>query len=176
MQTLNERKTSRNFIPGKDLSLQQLSDLLWATYGINRENGKRTAPSAMNWQETEIYVCTKDACYLYEAVSHSLASVVSGDFRKNMGEQKFVGDASVVLVFVANEDKMSAMSTKEEKEFYSTIDVGYISQNVYLFAASENLGIVALGWIKREEIASVLKLKKEQKVILTQCVGYVNEK
>jgi hypothetical protein len=173
MQALNERKTQRDFDSEKELSDQQLSDLLWAASGINRpESGKRTAPTAMDDQEIEIYVNLKGGSYLYDYKNHTLTFITGGDNRKDMGRQGFVGDAAVVLVFVVDYSKMSVALGKDLKDFYSATDVGYISQNVYLFAASERLASVVLGWIDRDKIIKTLNLTKDMKPLLSQCVGW----
>jgi len=102
---------------------------------------------------------------------HKLLQVNVGDFRKEMGKQKFVGDAPVIMVFVANYASMKGASEKD-KEFYSATDVGNVSQNVYLFCASEGLNTVVLGMVDKENVAKLLKLPAEQKVLLTQPVGF----
>ncbi|HOY32681.1 MAG TPA: SagB/ThcOx family dehydrogenase [Bacteroidales bacterium] len=171
MEALKDRQTRRNFSEQK-LTQQQLSDLLWAAFGINRpESGKRTAPSAVNWQETEVYVSLESGIYLYDAKKNVLQAVFAGDHRKDMGKQDFAGDAAVVLIYVADYSRMGERS-KEDKEFYSAVDAGYISQNVYLYCSSQNLATVVMGYIDREKIKEYLKLKDDKKVILTQCVGY----
>ena len=175
MEALKDRQTNRDFSKQK-LSEQQLSDLLWAAFGINRpESGKRTAPSAVNWQETDIYVSLESGVYLYDAKKNELTVVLSGDHRKDMGRQGFTGDAAVMLVFVADYSKMGALTPKENKDFYSAVDVGYISQNVYLFCSSEDMSTVVLGMVDRDKIKSLLKLNDDQKVILSQCVGFPNK-
>lgn len=172
MEALKNRQTKREFSKEK-LSEQKLSDLLWAAFGINRpESGKRTAPSAVNWQETDIYVSLESGVYLYNAQKNILTGILEGDYRKDMGKQSFAGDAAAVLVFVADYSKMGVLASKEDKDFYAAVDVGYISQNVYLFCSSENLATVVLGMVDRDKIKKTLKLQDNQKVILTQCVGF----
>jgi D-serine deaminase-like pyridoxal phosphate-dependent protein len=150
-----------------------LSNLLWAACGINRpESGKRTAPTAMNDQEIDIYVCLKSGTYVYDAKNNVLKAICEGDKRSDMGKQNFLGDASVVLAYVVDYSKMSLVLSKADKEFYSATDVGYISQNVYLYSASENLATVVLGWIDRDKISKTLLLNKNQKALLSQCVGF----
>jgi hypothetical protein len=174
METLKSRKTDRDF-SDKNLNDQLLADLLWAAYGINRpESGKRTAPSAVDWQETVLYVCLQNGVFTYNAKDNTLDPVLIGDYRSKMGIQTFAGEAAVVLVYVADYAKMGDAS-REDKDFYSAVDVGYISQNVYLFSASEGLSTVALGYIDREKMSGILKLNKDQKIILSQCVGYPKE-
>jgi len=172
METLKDRHTTRSFSQEK-LSDQQLSNLLWAAFGINRpESGKRTAPSAMNNQETDIYICLSSGVFLYDAKKHSLILVVEEEYRKNMGRQDFVASAPVILLFVADYSKMGEKVSAEKKDFYSAVDVGYISQNVYLYCASENLGTVVLGSVDGNKVKEILKLKDNQKVLLSQCVGF----
>lgn len=171
MEALKDRKTGRSF-SDKPLEQQMISNLLWAAFGINRpESGKRTAPSAVNYQETDLYVCLVTGVYLYDAEKNVLKMLIPKDLRAKMGKQSFVGDAPVVIVFVANYDRMGKSSEKD-KENYAGIDVGYISQNIYLFCASEDLSTVVLGWIDKIEMASELKLSASQHVVLSQPVGY----
>lgn len=172
METLKDRQTTRSFTEEK-LSDQQLSNLLWAAFGINRpESGKRTAPSAMNNQETDIYVCLTSGVFLYDAKKNCLNLIATEDYRKNMGRQDFVASAPVILLYVADYSKMGDKLPTEKKDFYSAVDVGYISQNVYMYCASENLGTVVLGSVDGEKIKDLLKLKDNQKVLLSQCVGF----
>src|SRR5512136_3036653 len=105
MEALAKRSTARAFAT-KDLSPQQLSSLLWACFGINRPDGKRTAPSANNRQETDIYVLLKSGAYVYDAKSNELNQVVAEDIRSLSGKEEFVKDAPVTLVFVAGVSKM----------------------------------------------------------------------
>lgn len=171
MDALLLRQTQRDFIESS-LEPQQMSNLLWAAYGINRsESGKRTAPSAMNRQEFDLYVVQKSGAFLFSPENNFLIPVAKGDLRKYMGKQDFVAMAACVLVYVADFDRMGRMSD-EDKVFYSAVDCGYISQNVYLFCASEELKTVVLGYIDREQIAKYLLLKESQHIILTQPVGY----
>jgi SagB-type dehydrogenase family enzyme len=171
MEALKERQSGRKFSDQK-LELQMLSNLLWAADGINRpEEGKRTAPSAMNWQEMDLYVCLSEGIYRYNAKDNTLDTIASGDFRKKMGKLGYVEDAPLVLVYVADRSHMS-IADKENRDFYSAIDAGFISQNVYLFCASEGLSTVVMGYVNREEMPKYLKLAKDQKVIVAQCVGF----
>jgi SagB-type dehydrogenase family enzyme len=170
MEALKERKTSREF-SGEKLPLQVLSNMLWAANGINRPDGKRTAPTAMNKQEIDVYVAMADGLYLYDAKENKLIGVLAGDIREATGKQPFVKDAPVNLIFVADFAKMGNMS-EDQKVFYSATDTGYISQNVYLFCASEGLATVVRGMVDKPALAATMKLKSDQKVILAQTVGY----
>jgi nitroreductase len=171
MQVLKDRKSSREF-SGKELPLQVLSNMLWAAYGVNRtDSGKRTAPSAVNWQEIDIYVATAHGLYLYDAKANVLQPVLSEDIRPLTGHQSFVQEVPVNLIYVADQAKMGER-TAEEKVFYSAADTGFIGQNVYLYCASEGLATVVRGLIDRPALEKTMKLRPEQKVILAQSVGY----
>jgi SagB-type dehydrogenase family enzyme len=171
MQVLKDRSSSRSFSTEK-LPLQVLSNLLWAAFGINRpDSGKRTAPSAVNWQEIDIYVATFDGLYLYDARAHLLQPILSEDIRAMTGRQPFVKEAPVNFIYVADFSRMGTAS-KEDKEFYSAADTGFISENVYLFCASEGLATVVRGSVDREALAKAMKLRPDQKIILAQTIGY----
>ena len=171
MQVLKDRKSTRSFST-EALPRQVLSNLLWAAFGINRpDSGKRTAPSAVNWQEIDIYVATADGLYLYDAHSHSLKQVLTKDIRAMTGRQPFVQEAPVNLIYVADFSRMGS-ATAEDKAFYSAADTGFIGQNVYLYCASEGLATVMRGSIDRPALAKAINLRPDQKIILAQTVGY----
>jgi len=171
MQALNERRTSREF-SGEELPLQVLSDLLWAADGINRpDSGKRTAPSAVNWQNIDIYAAMAQGLYLYDPKEHALKPVLAEDIRSITGKQDFVKDVPLNLIFVADFSKITRGSD-EDKNFYSAAHTGFISQNVYLYCASEGLATVVRGLVDREAMAKAMKLRPDQKVMLAQSVGY----
>jgi len=171
MQVLKDRSSSRSF-SNENLPAQVLSNLLWAAFGVNRPDaGKHTAPSARNWQEVDIYVAMAEGLYLYDAKNHVLKPVLSGDIRSITGRQDFVKDAPVNLIYVADFSK-TGDATKDDKEIYSAADTGFISQNVYLFCASEGLATVVRGSIDREALGKAMKLRADQKIILAQTVGY----
>ncbi|NTW66104.1 MAG: SagB/ThcOx family dehydrogenase [Nitrospirae bacterium] len=171
MQVLKDRSTSRSFSSEK-LSPQMLSNLLWAAFGVNRpDSGTRTAPSAKNWQEIDIYVALAEGLYVYEAKTHVLQPVLAGDIRAMTGRQSFAADAPMNLVYVADLGRMGKAS-KEEQDLYSAADTGFISENVYLFCASEGLATVVRGSVDRETLAKAMRLRPDQKIILAQPVGY----
>jgi len=169
MQALKERKSSREFTATK-LAPQMLSDLLWAADGVNRADGRRTAPSASNHQEIDIYLATADGLYLYEPKSHRLLPQTSDDLRAATGTQPFVKDAFANLVYVADFAKMTGSA--EDQTLYSAADTGFISQNVYLFCASQGLVTVVRGSVDRPALAKAIHLRPEQRIILAQTVGY----
>ena len=175
MQALALRHSSREF-DTKPLPLQDLSNLLWAADGINRtESGKRTAPSAINWQETDVYVILKEGAFIYDAKSGALNPVTGGDVRSAAGTQDFVKDAPLNLVYVVDEAKMTKASD-EDKKLYGAADVGFIAENVYLYCASEGLAVVVRGSVDRPKLAATLKLRPNQKIVLTQTVGFPKQK
>lgn len=177
MQVLKDRKTIRSFKDEK-ISLQDLSNLLWAAFGVNRpESGKRTAPTAMNWQEIDIYAATQEGLYLYDAKEHMLTPILDRDIRAKTGRfiQPFVGKAPLNLVYVADFSKVSLVGkivSDEEKLIYSAFSSGCISQNVYLYCASQGLATVVRGLIDKKELRKIMELREDQKIILAQTVGY----
>jgi len=172
MQALRERTSQREFAPDP-LAPQVLSNLLWAAWGINRpESGKRTAPSAMNRQETDVYVALPDALYRYEPKGHRLLPVRKGDLRAQTGGQPFVANAPVNLIYVSHVSGGSA----EDRLIWGAAHAGFISENVYLFCASEGLATVVRGMVNREPLAKAMQLGPDDKIILAQTVGYPKKK
>jgi SagB-type dehydrogenase family enzyme len=170
-QALKERKSTRTF-SRKQLPIQTISNLLWSACGINRnDTGRRTAPSAVNWQEIEVYVATAEGLYLYDVKQHGLKQIFKQDIRALTGKQPFVGEAPVNLIYVADFSRMGGANA-EEKNFYSAADTGFISQNVYLYCAAEGLATVVRALIDKEELAKAMKLPAWQKIMLSQSVGY----
>jgi len=171
MEVLAKRSSSRDF-SSKPLPENILSNMLWAAAGINRpESGKRTAPTAMNKQEIDVYVATVNGIYFYDAKSHTLKMIASGDLRGLTGEQDFVRKAAVNLIYVADYSRMSSASD-QMKELYAAADTGFISENVYLYCASTGLATVVRAYVDRPVLAKAMKLRADQKIILAQSVGY----
>jgi SagB-type dehydrogenase family enzyme len=171
MQALKDRHSTREFSAEK-LSPQVLANLLWAAFGINRaDTGKRTAPSAMNWQEIEVYVATAEGLYVYDAKGNKLDPILGRDVRGATGVQAYVKDAPVNLVYVADFAK-TGKSSADDRNFYSAADAGFIAQNVYLFCSSEGLAVVVRGGVDRAALAKMMKLRPDQKILLGQSVGY----
>lgn len=168
MEALSLRQSVRE-MSGQEIPLNTLSNLLWAAQGVNREDGKRTAPSAMNMQEIDVYVYTSRAVYLYIPGEHMLKHLVEGDFRQETVLQPYARKAPLILVYVANYEKMQRLD-QEQKDFYGAADAAFISQNVYLFCAQENLNTVVLGMIDRNAIKE--RIGFNGKAQLGQVVGY----
>lgn len=170
LQALHERCSSREFAPDP-LPLPVLSTLLWAAFGVNRPDGGRTAPSALNAQEVDVFVAMPEGAYRYEAADHALQLVAAQDLRRVTGYQDFVDEAPVDLVYVADHTRMRAVPV-EQRQAYAHAAAGAIAQNVYLYCASAGLNTVIRAWIDRHAIAEALGLSHDQQVLLSQTVGY----
>jgi len=170
MQVLWKRQSSRE-LSSVPLPAEVLSNMLWAAFGTNRPDGKRTAPSARNQQEIDIYVATAKGLYLYDAKANLLKPILAEDIRGVTGRQPFVKEAAVNLIYVADYSRMGTY-TEDEKIFYSAADTGFISQNVYLYCASEGLATVVRANIDRQALSKTMKLRADQKIIMAQSVGY----
>lgn len=170
IEALNKRCTTRN-LSEDELSLELISSLLWSAYGFNRpEESMRVVPSAVNVQEYDIYVFLQQGAYLYNAEKNNLTLVAEGDHRAAISEQKHFAVAPVSIVMVANFDRMSKFKDTSARDFYAAVDCGYISQNIYLFCASADLGTVACGGINRDALTKILKVKNG-KAMLAHPVG-----
>jgi SagB-type dehydrogenase family enzyme len=170
MEALSKRSTTRSFST-KEISQKQLSNVIWAAFGINRPDGKRTAPSTRNFQGTDLYVLLKSGAYKYEPKEHQLIQVTKKDLRAVGSSQAFVKDAPAQIILVSDLTKCGNGSN-EDKINISNIDAGYISQNIYLSCASEGLATGARGSIDRKLITSELQLKETQFIVIAHCVGY----
>lgn len=171
MDALAKRRSTRLF-DDRDLSPQQISDLLWAAFGINRsESGGRTAPSWRGSNETDIYMVTAKEVRIYDPKGHELRKIVEGDLRAKTSTLPFVRHAPVVLIYVADRTRM-AKASEEEQIQNAHVDAAIIGQNVYLFAASAGLGTVILGSVDRKALSQVLGLRSDQVLTYTQPVGH----
>ena len=170
MEALARRHSSREFAPDA-LPLPLLSGLLWAAYGSNRTDGGRTAPSALNAQEIDLFVALPSGAYRYDAAAHELRLVAASDLRRVTGYQDFVDEAPMDLVYVADHARMRLVPAGQ-RESFASVAAGAIAQNVYLFAAGNGLATVIRAWIDRAAIADALGLTHDQQVLLSQTVGY----
>jgi SagB-type dehydrogenase family enzyme len=174
MQALNERQTNREFA-AEDLTMQQLSDLLWAAWGYNRPSEKkRTAPSSRDLQEIDVYAAMKSGLYLYDAATHTLKQIHNRDIRALTGMQEFVGKAPLNLVYVADLAKLGKKEGDEIKDtelLSSYANTGFIAQNVYLCCASSGLACVVRGMVPKDKLAPEMGLRKNQVIILGQTIG-----
>ncbi len=181
MRALKERRSVREYDTGP-LTLRQLSELLWAANGVNRDDGKRTAPAAVNQQMVDIYVVLPGGAYLYDAPGARLAPVASSDLRAMAGTQWFVTTAPVNLVFVADPARFAPRLgpgpaiAVEEKLNLGRIAVGAMAQNVGLYCATEKLGNVVRAMVDREKLGAALKLGPGQVILLAQTIGVLKSK
>lgn len=173
MEALSERQSQREYAD-KPISSRDLSDLLWAAVGINRpESGKRTAPTAMNRQEIDVYVCLPEGAYLYDAKAHALLPVAKGDFRPVLAQQQaFVNAAPLCLVIVADLSLFDG-NDENQKMLFGAMDAGIVSQNISLFCAAVKLATVPRAWMDRDALKKAWNLKDSQYPLLNHPVGYV---
>jgi nitroreductase len=171
MEALAKRQSLRSFAD-RELPDQVLSNLLWAAFGVNRpETGDRTAPSWRGSKETDIYVARADGVWRYDPEENVLRRHLEADLREEVGRQPFAADAPVVLIYVADRSRM-AEAPEDEQHLYAHVDAAFVSQNVYLFAASEGLATVVLGNVDREALGTALQLRDDQILTFTQPIGY----
>jgi SagB-type dehydrogenase family enzyme len=171
LKAIAERKSDREFATDK-LKPNDLSTLLWAANGINRADGKRTAPSANNAQDVDIYVILEEGAYLYDPKEHALMPVAAGDYRAAVaGGQDFVKAAPVSLVLVSDLTRLSK-EPNEGTKLTGAVDVGIVSQNINIVASGLGLYTVPRGSMNKDELKKVLKLKDTQYIGLNNPVGY----
>ncbi len=171
MQALKARSSAREYSDQK-LAPQTLSNLLWAAWGINRPDGHRTAPSASNKQEIDIYVVLPEGAYRWDAKANVLNPVATGDLRGATGTQPFPATAALNLVYVADISKAGRPATDPQQALNVGADTGLIVENAYLFCASEGLATVVRASVPKAELAKQLKLADNQMIVLAQSVGY----
>jgi SagB-type dehydrogenase family enzyme len=170
MEALGKRESRREFAP-QPLPLQTLSDLLWAAAGINRpELGGRTAPSAMNSQEVQLYVALPQGLFRYDPTAHALQLEVASDVRRVTGYQDFVDTAPLDLIYVADHARMKLVAAAQ-REAYAFAAAGAMAQNVYLYCASAGLATVIRAWFDRHALSQAMGLESDQQLLLAQTVG-----
>jgi len=170
MAAIKNRKSAAGF-QAQAIPREKLLELLYAAWGINRpESGKRTAPSAVNAQEIDIYVAQSDGVTLYDAKANELKPVAAQDVRPRAALQGSLREAPVHLIFVADYARLGV--SQSQKELWSACHTGFIGQNVYLFCAAEGLGSRFHTSIDRAGLKEMLKLRSDQAVVFAQVVGY----
>lgn len=168
MQALEKRQSVREFGKG-NIPLRELSNLLWAANGVNREDGKRTAPSALNKQDVDVYVCMENGAYRYDAKGHALVQVTDKDVRPAVAaQQTWAADAPVVIVLVSDLRKLGGEKARE----MGAIDAGHVSQNVCLYCAATGLATVPRASMDKRAVATALNLENGQEPMLNLPVGY----
>ena len=176
-EALNKRKTSRDFDPTIQLTLEQISQALWSCYGENRPNGFKTTPSTKSWYPLLIYVFLEEGVFLYEASQHSITKILDGDYRSYTGTQKdIVTKAGANFVLIGDLSKKSGTymdDSKSIKLMAIHFDSGHCTMGLYLFAAANNLKGVVRGNIDENSLLKLLGLKKEDYIFsLAFSLGY----
>ena len=171
-EAIRGRKSTNGF-QTQPLTNEKLMNVLWAAWGINRpDSGKRTAPSANNVQNIDIYVLLPEGAYVYDAQGNQLTSLLAQDLRLKATSQDALKDAPVQLLYVADYAKFRANVPQTQRELYSAAHTGFIGQNVYLYCASEGLGAHFYATIDRAALRDSLKLRDDQAILFAQAVGY----
>lgn len=163
MDAVASRKSSRDIDPAQLVTKQELSNILWAAWGLTHD-GKHTVGTAMNRQELTVYVITATEISRYNPESNTLTTIVKGDYRADAGSQEFAQQAPVNVVFVVDTQKQKSVE-------YQGYTVGAASQNVYLYCASVGLKTVVRGMFDHDKLPKVLSLGENERVVLVQTVG-----
>ncbi len=171
---LGQRHSSRSFLD-KEVSLELLSDVLWAANGINRDNGKRTAPTAMGIYYTEIYVALDRGVYRYEPAVHKLVLVTKEDLKSRLGLQRDSARAFAVLILTAHMDEFPAMINRNDALLMAHATAGCIAQNVYLAAASLGLGTRMVAGFRKDEVQQGLGLDQDELPLYVMPLGYATD-
>ncbi len=175
MEALSKRQSTRVYDESKNISDQTLSDLLWAGFGINRpDEGKRTAPSSYNAQDIMIYVFQANGTWLYNAASNTLEQVSGKDLRGLSGSQAFVKTAPLSIVLVSDYEKFR-IGNGDDKDYWKrggSVDAGLIAQNINLYCASQNLGVVVRAAIKYNELAEELNFDENKMIVIALTIGH----
>ncbi len=163
MQVMSERRSSRDYQENQTVSKQDLSNMLWAAWGITHD-GKRTVATAMNRQEMSLYVVTPTEVSRYNPDANTLTVVNTGDFRKYVTMQDFAAIAPINIVMVVD-------TSKQEKPEFQGYTVGAASQNIYLYCAQAGLKTVVRAGFDRDNLPQILKLSANERIMLVQTVG-----
>lgn len=170
-EALTKRQSAREF-SDQELTPQQLANLLWAANGITRPDGKRTAPTARNAQEIDLYVILKSGVYVYDAASDKLTQILKEDIRNLAGTQPFTHKAPVNILYVVDYDKQTWDIPREKKRQYGAVDSGFIGQNIYLHCAANGMSTVFRGMIDADALHKKLNLPENKEVLYGQSIGF----
>lgn len=167
IEALQNRRSER-FFAEKQMSDQDLASLLWAANGINREDGRRTAPSAINAQDIDIYVVRADGAYLWDAKENTLKRVSDEDLRPLVAKgQDFVLQAPVSLVLVSDKSRFGNRPAN-----FAQADAGYVSQNICLYCSAAGWACCPRASMDTEGLKKALQLSESQEPMLNNTVGY----
>lgn len=176
-QAMMRRHSTREFF-SKPLSLDTLSEVFWAAYGVNRTEGKRTVPLAMGLYPLEIYGFTAEGVYKYNPESHTLTKVTDKDLRAKSGSQEFVAGAPLDLViytdykkFVTGNPDIDNM-VKGQEDRISLLDAGAVTENIYLYCSSEQINVVERAMVDEKALSEALGLSSSRHFIVAMSIGY----
>ncbi|MBI9033131.1 MAG: SagB/ThcOx family dehydrogenase [Bacteroidales bacterium] len=177
MKALENRRTKRRF-KESNLSISEISNILWAACGITKEEtirskSKRTAPSARNSQTIKIYVALDKGLFLYDEKNHGLIRILEADIRKYISNQKMIKSTPMGLIYVSDYSKLKGYigTDDNQKWFVAGTETGFISQNVYLYCASAKLNTAVIGLVNRDKLQAIMGLPDFEKVVYTQAIG-----
>lgn len=173
MQALAQRASATDF-DTTDISIKDLSDLLWAANGINRiDQSRRTASSAMNSQDIDVFIANKHAVYLYNHIKHSLEKQIDGDYRKQIaGRQEHFAKAPLMILLISDLSRFSR-GEQSQKLNWAAIDAGMVAQNILLFCSSEGLAARPRVTMERDQLIEILQLNEFQEIILNIPISYI---
>ncbi len=179
------RRSFRGGMDSRKLTEQKISSLLWAANGVNRQDGYRTAPSAVGAMDIDIYVLTEDRIWIYQPETHSLSWIADGDYRLSAGGgQDFVKEVPVVLLLVSDTSRFdptiirareSGMDLSSRVGQWAAMDAGIVSQNINMFCAGNGLATITRAMMDQELLREVLKLTDRQLLLLNNAIGYPAE-
>lgn len=176
-QAMMRRHSTREFF-SKPLSLDTLSEVFWAAYGVNRTEGKRTVPSALGLYPLEIYGFTAQGVYKYNPEQHTLTKITDKDLRAKSGSQEFVAGAPLDLViytdykkFVTGNPDIDNM-VKGQEDRISLLDAGAVTENIYLYCSSEQINVVERAMVDEKALSEALELSSSRHFIVAMSIGY----
>ena len=166
------RRSSRDF-SAEPLSLEELSGVMWAAAGVNREDGHLTAPSALALYPVKVYAFLQGGVYLYDAPEHKLVRVAEGDHRALAARQEFAYNAPLNIAYIADTKVYEGRNFPTEVvRFLSGQDAAGYAENVNLYAAGNGLKAITRGSAQNEEVLKLLGLCPERySLVLAQTVG-----
>ena len=159
VEALENRHSDHEF-SDREVDNQALSMILWAAYGVNRADGKRTIPTAMNKKDLNLYVFNKDGIWLYDADTNTLKQQSNENHLELFQKQDYMTPVSTVLVYTGS------------TEDYAAMHAGSAYQNVELYTAANNMASIVRGFFDHEKVSQVLNLPEGQRVIISQAIGW----
>ncbi|MBO4294410.1 MAG: nitroreductase family protein [Alphaproteobacteria bacterium] len=163
-QALKDRHSVRSYST-KPVDQQMLSNILWVAYGANREDGRRTIPTARNLKDLSVYVTDSEGTFLYDGEANTLTKVLDNSLLDMFQSQPFMANVPVVLIYTGS---------KADND-YAIMHAGSAYQNVELYAATNELGCVVRALFDKEAVAKALNLPEDERAIVSQAIGYEEE-